>query len=300
MMVPLRVGDTVDRDELLLQADRHPVRPQRHRASARQVPRARRRGRVSGRPTRSSPTASSCGGTKSRSCRSSTRSPARRPQELDEIYIYPAKHFVMPQERIDEALDEIERGTGRAARSTFAGRESCSKRSGSPPARGTTWNCCAKSGFCPGIENYSRALAGRKPGEPPYTLFDFFPDDFLMFVDESHATVPQVRAMFAGDQSPQDDAGRARLPPADGPRQPAAASSRNGTAAASRRSSSPPRRPTGNSSRAGGEVVEQVIRPTGLVDPLIHVAPGPRPGAASASSRFANGPNAASACWSPR
>ena len=56
-------------------------------------------------------------------------------------------------------------------------------------------------GFCPGIENYSRALSGRKPGEPPYTLLDFFPDDFLMIVDESHATMPQVRGMFAGDHS---------------------------------------------------------------------------------------------------
>ncbi len=56
-------------------------------------------------------------------------------------------------------------------------------------------------GFCPGIENYSRALSGRKSGEPPYTLLDFFPDDFLLFVDESHATMPQVRGMFAGDHS---------------------------------------------------------------------------------------------------
>ena len=56
-------------------------------------------------------------------------------------------------------------------------------------------------GHCPGIENYSRALAGRKPGEPPYTLYDFFPEDFLIFVDESHVTLPQIRAMFAGDNA---------------------------------------------------------------------------------------------------
>ncbi len=56
-------------------------------------------------------------------------------------------------------------------------------------------------GHCPGIENYSRWLSGRKAGEPPYTLIDFFPDDFLMIVDESHVTLPQVRGMFAGDHS---------------------------------------------------------------------------------------------------
>ena len=56
-------------------------------------------------------------------------------------------------------------------------------------------------GYCPGIENYSRPLSGRNPGEPPYTLFDFFPKDYLLIVDESHASVPQVAAMFNGDQS---------------------------------------------------------------------------------------------------
>ena len=84
-------------------------------------------------------------------------------------------------------------------------------------------------GYCPGIENYSRPLSGPAAGlEPPYTLFDFFPNDYLLIVDESHATVPQVRAMFAGDQQPQDDAGRARLSPAERARQSAAASSTNG------------------------------------------------------------------------
>ncbi len=58
-----------------------------------------------------------------------------------------------------------------------------------------------EAGHCPGIENYSRPLSGRPPGSPPYTLFDFFEDDYLLFVDESHATIPQVRAMYAGDRS---------------------------------------------------------------------------------------------------
>ena len=80
-------------------------------------------------------------------------------------------------------------------------------------------------GFCSGIENYSRHLDGRAPGEPPYTLIDYFPDDFLCIIDESHVTVPQIRGMHEGDRSPQDHAGRARLPAAQLPGQPAACAS---------------------------------------------------------------------------
>ncbi len=80
-------------------------------------------------------------------------------------------------------------------------------------------------GYCSGIENYARWFSGRKPGEPPYTLIDFFPDDFLMVVDESHVTLPQVRGMYSGDHSRKDDARRTRLPAAQRAGQPAAASS---------------------------------------------------------------------------
>ena len=77
-------------------------------------------------------------------------------------------------------------------------------------------------GFCPGIENYSRHLDGRAPGEPPFTLLDYFPEDFLLVVDESHVTVPQIGGMYRGDRVAQGDAGRVRLPAAVGARQPAA------------------------------------------------------------------------------
>ncbi len=127
-----------------------------------------------------------------------------------------------------------------------------------------------ETGFCPGIENYSRALAGRKPGEPPYTLLDFFPDDFLLFVDESHATIPQIRAMHAGDHS------RKKTLVEHGFRLPMAIDNRplkfdewNLRRKQTVFVSATPA--DWELDQAQGEVVEQVIRPTGLIDPEIHV-----------------------------
>ena len=77
-------------------------------------------------------------------------------------------------------------------------------------------------GYCHGIENYSRHLTGRAPGEPPPTLLDYLPDDALLVVDESHQTVPQIRGMYHGDRSRKRDAGGVRIPPAVGARQSAA------------------------------------------------------------------------------
>ncbi len=125
-------------------------------------------------------------------------------------------------------------------------------------------------GFCPGIENYSRALAGRKPGQPPYTLLDFFPDDYLLFVDESHVTVPQVRGMFAGDHS------RKTTLVEHGFRLPMALDNRplrfdewNDRRGQTIFVSATPA--DWELEQSEGEVVEQVIRPTGLVDPHIRV-----------------------------
>jgi excinuclease ABC subunit B len=129
-----------------------------------------------------------------------------------------------------------------------------------------------EAGFCPGIENYSRPLSGRKAGSTPTTLFDYFPDDFLFFVDESHVTVPQVRGMYAGDRS------RKMTLVDHGFRLPSALDNRPLMFDEWERrlhqtvfvSATPG---PWELTRTGGEVVEQVIRPTGLLDPLIEVAP---------------------------
>ncbi len=189
----------------------------------------------------------------------------------DELFVYPAKHFVMPEERIAQAVDAIKqelderleelRGQGKLLE---AQRLSARTR--------FDIEMLQEVGFCPGIENYSRPLSGRPPGSTPYTLHNFFPDDFLMFVDESHVTIPQVRAMYAGDRSRKTtlvehgfrlssaldnrplkfDEWEARI------NQVVFVSATPGPY---------------ELELTGGEFVEQVIRPTGLLDPEIDIQP---------------------------
>src|SRR5262249_23688201 len=127
-------------------------------------------------------------------------------------------------------------------------------------------------GHCPGIENYARWFSGRAPGEPPYTLLDFFPKHFRMIIDESHVTLPQLRGMFAGDHS------RKLTLVEHGFRLPSALDNRplrfdeweKRVDRLLYMSATPA---DYELERSGGEVVEQVIRPTGLVDPVLHVLP---------------------------
>ncbi len=191
--------------------------------------------------------------------------------QRDELYFYPARHFVMPEDRIKAAVSTIKaeldmrleelKGQGKlleaqrlAARTRF------------------DIEMMLEAGFCPGIENYSRPLSGRAPGSTPTTLFDYFPDDFLFFVDESHVTVPQVRGMYAGDRS-------RKLTLVDhGFRLPSALDNRplmfdeweKRLAQTVFVSATPG---PWELARTGGEVVEQVIRPTGLLDPVIEIVP---------------------------
>jgi excinuclease ABC subunit B len=190
---------------------------------------------------------------------------------LEELYIYPAKHFVTPEERIRDAVagisGELEERLGRfrqEGKLLEAQRLSARTR--------FDMEMMLEVGHCPGIENYARWLTNRKVGEPPYTLLDFFPEDFLVIVDESHATLPQVRAMFAGDHS------RKTTLVEHGFRLPSALDNRplrfdeweKRARQALFMSATPG---PYELEKCGGEVVEQIIRPTGLVDPVLHVKP---------------------------
>ena len=189
----------------------------------------------------------------------------------EELYIYPAKHFVLPDERIAGAIDQIH--------AELDGRLKLFKKQGklleaqrlSARTR-FDLEMLQEVGYCPGIENYSQPLSGRPPGSPPDTLFSFFPDDFLLFVDESHVSVPQVRGMHAGDHN------RKTTLVEHGFRLPSALDNRplkfdewqeriNQVIYVSATPG------PYELEKTGGRVVQQVIRPTGLLDPRIEVAP---------------------------
>ena len=189
----------------------------------------------------------------------------------DETFIYPAKHYVLPEDRIEKACLSIEDElAGRLAELRHQGKLLEAQRL---EAR-TRYDLemLREVGYCAGIENYSRHLSGRAAGERPYCLMDYFPEDYLVFVDESHATIPQVRAMYAGDRS------RKETLIEHGFRLPSALDNRPLTFEEWRSlvgqgvfvSATPGDWEMGQS---GGEAVEQVIRPTGLVDPQIRIEP---------------------------
>ncbi len=192
-------------------------------------------------------------------------------RELEELYIYPAKHFVTPEHRIKEAIVGIEQEL--AERLEVFKKEGKLLEAQRLAAR-TKYDLdmLREAGYCSGIENYARWFSGRAPGEPPYTLLDFFPDDFFCVIDESHVTVPQVRGMFAGDRS------RKETLVEHGFRLPSALDNRplkfEEFAKRIRQTLFMSATPGPYElERCGGEVVEQVIRPTGLIDPVIHVRP---------------------------
>jgi excinuclease ABC subunit B len=188
---------------------------------------------------------------------------------LDEAYIYPAKHFVTPDEKIHGAVAAIRAELEERLKVFHSeGKLLEAQRLGARTR--FDLEMLLETGHCPGIENYSRHLAGRKAGEPPDTLMSFFPDDFLMIIDESHVTAPQIRAMYGGDYS------RKLTLVEHGFRLPSALDNRplrfdeweNFGKQVMFVSATPG---PYELERCGGEIVEQVIRPTGLVDPSVNV-----------------------------
>jgi excinuclease ABC subunit B len=188
---------------------------------------------------------------------------------LEQAYIYPAKHFVLPEERIHNAVDEIRREL-RERLELFKSQGKLLEAQRLSARTRYDIEMMMEMGYCPGIENYSRPLSGRNPGEPPYTLFDFFPKDYLLFVDESHATVPQVGAMFNGDRSRKETLVEHgfRLPSALDNRPLRFEEWRERIKQVIYVSATPG---PFELERTGGEVIEQVVRPTGLLDPVVEV-----------------------------
>lgn len=191
-------------------------------------------------------------------------------KEHDALMIYPAKHFVMPQERIEEAIVTIEA----ELRDRLRELKSMGKILEAARLEQRTKfdiEMMREIGYCQGIENYSRHMDGRWTGEPPYTLLDYFPKDFLIVIDESHVTLPQLRGMHAGDHARKEslvDYGF-RLPSAFDNRPLTFDEFSARVNQVLYVSATPAEYELSRSE----QVVEQIIRPTGLVDPEIVVKP---------------------------
>lgn len=190
--------------------------------------------------------------------------------ELDELSIYPAKHFVVNEEAIPNALERIREQLAEQL-DRFKAQGKILEAERLKTRTEYDLEMLAEMGYCPGIENYSAPIAQRPVGAPPATLFHYFPEDFLLFMDESHVTWPQVGAMFEGDRSRKQnlvDFGF-RLPCALDNRPLKIDEFEKMINQAIFVSATPRELEIQKSTR----VVEQVIRPTGLLDPLIEVRP---------------------------
>lgn len=191
--------------------------------------------------------------------------------KVSDIVIFPASHYVTSEDRLRKAIEGIreelkERVEYFKSKGLYLFAERLEKR--------TLYDLelLEEVGYCKGIENYSRYLDGRKPGEPPYTLLDYFPDDFLLFIDESHITIPQLRGMYRGDRS------RKETLVEYGFRLPSALDNRPLTFEEFEKrinqviyvSATPG---DYEIEKAEGRIIEQIIRPTGLLDPKVEVRP---------------------------
>ena len=189
----------------------------------------------------------------------------------DQLFIYPAKHFVLPENRIGAAVQAIKEELAERLE-LFKSQGKLLEAQRLNARTRFDIEMLQEMGYCPGIENYSRPLSGRPPGSTPDTLYNFFPKDFLLFVDESHVTVPQVRGMFHGDFSRKSTLVEHgfRLPSALDNRPLRFEEWESKINQAIYVSATPG---PYELEKTGGEIVEQVIRPTGLLDPVIEVQP---------------------------
>jgi len=189
---------------------------------------------------------------------------------LSHVVIYPASHYVTTQAKMDRAVGEIRRELDERVK-FFTDNNQLVEAQRIRQRTEYDIEMMAELGYCTGIENYSRVISGRPEGSAPMTLLDFFPKDFLLFVDESHVTLPQVRAMYNGDHARKDSLVQYgfRLPCAYDNRPLKFEEFEQRVNQAIYVSATP-----GDYERErAGQVVEQVIRPTGLLDPRVEVRP---------------------------
>ena len=189
---------------------------------------------------------------------------------VDHVAIYPASHYVASREKMERAMAEIRKECDQQVE-YFRQNNKLLEAQRISQRTAYDLEMLTEIGFCTGIENYSRVIQGRAPGTPPTTLLDYFPDDFLVFVDESHVTLPQCRAMYAGDRSRKDALVNYgfRLPSAYDNR-PLNFTEFDGKLNQIVYVSATPAE---YEQTRSGQTVEQIIRPTGLLDPVVEVRP---------------------------
>ena len=191
-------------------------------------------------------------------------------KEMDELAIYPATHYITTEEKMKQAIVQIKTDLEVRLKEL---REENKLLEAQRLEQRTRYDLemMEEMGFCQGIENYSRYLTGREPGEAPSCLLDYFPDDFLLFIDESHVTIPQIGGMYAGDQSRKSTLVNFgfRLPSALDNRPLNFREFENHISQAVYVSATP----AAYELKHAQQVVEQIIRPTGLLDPEITVRP---------------------------
>ena len=193
-----------------------------------------------------------------------------RERYVDHVAIYPASHYVASREKMERAMREIREECDQQV-ALFNAQNKLLEAQRISQRTAYDLEMLTEIGFCTGIENYSRVIQGRAPGTPPTTLLDYFPEDFLLFVDESHVTLPQCRAMYAGDRSRKDSLVNYgfRLPSAYDNRPlnfQEFDSKLNQIVYVSAT-------PAEYEQTRSAQTVEQVIRPTGLLDPIVEVRP---------------------------
>ena len=189
---------------------------------------------------------------------------------IDHIAIYPASHYVASREKLERAMAEIRKECDQQVE-FFRSQDKLLEAQRISQRTAYDLEMLTEIGFCTGIENYSRVIQGREPGTPPTTLLDYFPEDFLLIVDESHVTLPQCRAMYAGDRSRKDALVNYgfRLPSAYDNRPLNFEEFDSKINQAIYVSATPAEYEQTRSA----QTVEQVIRPTGLLDPIVEVRP---------------------------